>query len=59
MDNEKSVAVTIEKLGEFCTRQDKCPSCKSKSIKETDPPENGVRFAECNICDYHWMETLS
>lgn len=59
MDNERSVAVSIEKLGEFCSRQNNCPCCKSKDIKETDPPENGTRFAECNICDYHWMETLS
>lgn len=58
-NNEQSVAVNIEKLGEFCARQDKCPHCKSKDIKQTDPPENGTHFKECNICDYHWMETLS
>lgn len=60
MDNEeKSVAVSIEKLGEFSSRQDKCPCCKSVSIVPSDPPENGIRTMECSTCDYHWMETLS
>lgn len=59
MDNEKSVSVSIEKMGEFSSRQDKCPHCKSKDIAPSDPPENGVHTKECRTCDYHWMEKLS
>ena len=60
MSNEdKLVNVSIEKLGEFTTRQDKCPCCKTGNIKQSDPPENGTSTMECVICDYHWMEKLS
>jgi hypothetical protein len=59
MDNEKSISINVEKLGEFSSRQDKCPQCKCYNIGQTDPPENGVRTMECDICEYHWMETLS
>ena len=59
MSDERTVSITIEKMGEFSSRQDKCPHCKSKDIKQSDPPENGINTMECVGCDYHWMEKLS
>lgn len=59
MSDDRTVAVNIEKMGEFSSRQDKCPGCKSKNIRQSDPPENGTRTMECDVCEYHWMETLS
>lgn len=56
---ERSIAVDFKGIKEHTTRQSCCPGCKSKNIRQVDPPEYGQRSVECNVCEHFWIEKLS